>query len=99
MSRHKAPTRRRIRAAARWLDWSPTLAELFRLAAADWTPPAQARLTGGAYRQTLSARFVAADGQVMTARIRLSRDPHTGERFITSEDLSIPLGVVNGGGA
>lgn len=88
---------RNTRPAARWLDWTPALAGMFRLAGRDWTPPAQARLSGGLHRQTLSARFVDADGVVMTARIRLARDPASGERYVTGEELSIPLGILRTG--
>jgi hypothetical protein len=92
-------TRRRKRSEAIRLTWSPALAELFRLARpfADWTPPSHARLTVGAQRQTLSARFVSPEGEVMTARIRLRRDPRTGERDVVGEELSILLGRVTGG--
>lgn len=89
---------RNTRRSARWLDWSPALAGLFRLPCGDWSPPAQARLSGGLWRQTLSARFRAGDGTVMTAKIRLSRCPTSGERFVTGEELSVPLGTLHRGG-
>ncbi|NBB51479.1 hypothetical protein GVN24_24650 [Rhizobium sp. CRIBSB] len=83
---------RNTRPAARWILWSDGLADLFRLGKlGDWSPPAQARLTGGAHRQTLSARFTAADGAVMTVRLRLVRDCVSGERTIVSEELTFPL--------
>lgn len=95
--KHRA---RNTRPAARWLDWSPAVAALFRLAGVGgWTPPAQVRLSGGYHRQTLSARFVDAAGTVMTAKIRLARDPASGERYVTGEELSIPLGILPGEGA
>jgi hypothetical protein len=77
------------------------MAEAFRLAAlfSDWSPPARVRLTLGQTRQTLSARFTGPDGQVMTARLRLRRDPVSGAREVVGEDLSIPLQIARGGGA
>lgn len=91
--------RRRTRSKSRWLPWTPGLAELFRLtsAMAGWTPPAQARLTAGQSRRTLSARFVDQDGRVMTARIRLARDAHADSWDCVGEELSIPLGRIEGG--
>lgn len=97
MARRRTPGARNARPAARWLDWSPALAELFRLARGDWSPPAQVRLSGGLWRQTLSARFRAADGTVMTAKIRLVRCPHSGERYVAGEQLDIPLGTFGPG--
>ncbi len=97
MARKGRPARN-TRPAARWLDWTPALASMFRLGQlGDWRPPAQARLSGGHWRQTLSARFVAADGTVMTAKIRLARDPADGQRYVTGEELSIPLGSLRSG--
>lgn len=88
--------RRRARNKSRWLPWTPGLAELFRLPAkAGWTPPAQARLTAGQSRRTLSARFVDPDGRVMTARIRLAWDAHAESWDCVGEELSIPLGRID----
>ena len=64
---------------------------------AGWTPPAQARLTAGQSRRTLSARFVDENGRVMTARIRLAWDPHADSWDCVGEELSIPLGRIEGG--
>lgn len=90
--------RRRTGRTSRWLPWSPALASLFRLATASgWTPPLQVRLTGGAHRQTLSARFQHDDGTVMTARLRLARDCADGARYVVGEELSIPLGILKPG--
>lgn len=93
--RRKARSREAIR-----LPWSDALAAMFRLAQpfADCTPPSHARLTVGAQRQTLSARFVLPTGEIMTARIRLRRDPRTGERDVVGEEISIPLGRLDGAG-
>lgn len=92
--------RRKRNPAARWIDWSPALAELFRLAAigpdGGWSPPAQVRVTLGQSRRTVSARFQAGDGRVMTARVRLARDHHSGAWDVTDEELSIPLGAIRG---
>lgn len=46
---------------------------------------------------TLSARFTAEDGRVMTGRLRLRRDPADGEWFVTDEELSMPVGTLTGG--
>ena len=91
-------TRRGSRPAARWLPWTPAMAELFRLGClGDWSPPAEVRLSGGHWRQTLSARFTDSAGVVMTAKIRLVRDPASLERHIVGEELSIPLGRIGPG--
>lgn len=87
---------RNTRTAARWIDWTPAMAEYFRLACDSWTPPKQARLTGGRHRQTLSARFTRPDGAVMTARLRLARDCATGERYVVAEELSLPTLTIRG---
>jgi hypothetical protein len=88
----KVPARRRV---ARWLPWSDGMAALFRLAGAGgWRPPASVRLSPGEARMTLSARFTAGDGTVMTARIRLRRDRVSGLVDVVAEDLSIPLGRI-----
>ena len=91
--------RRRSRPKASWLPWTPGMAQLFRLtyAMGGWTPPAQARLTAGQSRRTLSARFVDQDGRVMTARIRLAWDAHAEAWESVGEELSIPLGRIEGG--
>lgn len=91
-------SRRRKSQAATWLSWSPVMAEIFRLAApfSDWSPPERVRLSDGHTRQTLSAKFRGPDGQVMTARLRLRRDPATGAFDVTGEELSIPLGTIRG---
>lgn len=94
MARRKRPARN-TRPAARWIDWSEAFATAFRLASSDWTPPAQVRLSGGLYRQTLSARFRTADGTVMTAKIHLTRDPVSGERYVRSEELCLSLGIAS----
>lgn len=91
--------RRRSRPKASWLPWTPQVAALFRLTIAmgGWTPPAQARLSAGQSRRTLSARFVDDEGRVMTARIRLAWDPVAAAWESVGEELSIPLGRMGGG--
>ena len=91
----KTAKHRRI---ARWLPWNEAMAELFRLASiGDWRPPASVRLSPGQSRMTLSGRFTASDGAVMTARIRLRRDQVSGEVEVVGEELSIPVLTIWGG--
>lgn len=93
MARQSAK-RRRI---ARWLPWSETMADVFRLASiGDWRPPRSVRLSPGQSQMTLSGRFTARDGTVMTARIRLRRDKVSGLVDVVGEELSIPLGTIRG---
>lgn len=85
------------RPAARWVAWSPAMAEVFTLGGelSGWNPPSQVRVSPGRHRMTLSARFTDA-GREMTARIRCVRDG-ADEWFVTSEELSIPLDVRRSG--
>lgn len=94
MARRTAPKRR----VARWLPWTPAMADVFRLASAGgWHPPASVRLSPGQSRMTLSGRFTDKDGTVMTARIRLRRDQVSGEFDVVGEELSIPILSIRGG--
>lgn len=80
---------------ARWIDWSPALAEQFRLpAAGGWTPPAQVRLTGGQHRLTLSAKFIDATGGQLIAKLRLARDCPGGDLYVVGEELQLPTLVI-----
>lgn len=96
MARRTAKTRR----VARWLPWTPAMAEVFRLASAGgWRAPASVRLSPGQNQMTLSGRFIGEDGTVMTARIRMRRDRVSGLVDVVGEELSIPLGTIRSGAA
>ncbi len=91
MARRTAKRRR----VARWLPWTEDMTRIFRLASVgDWRPPASVRLSLGQSQMTLSGRFTAKDGAVMTARLRLRRDLATGLVEVVGEELSIPVGIV-----
>jgi len=68
--------RRRNKAARRqvrviWVSWVPTMAELFDLAPADWTPPAQVKIHRGIRHSTWTARFTTPTGDTPLAKVRL----------------------------
>lgn len=91
---------RRAGSFARWIPWTPALAEHFRLVKlGDWSPPAEARLTGGLHRQTLSARFTARDGSVLVAKLRLVRDLSDGAVYVAGEELQFPTMTLGPKGA
>lgn len=90
MARRKSIRRQR---RAVWVKWTPVLAQAFRLASSEWTPPNGAHLTQGERQQTLSARFTRPDGQVMTCRIRLRRDPGSGDLSVIGEEMTLAFAI------
>lgn len=74
-----------------WTAWDEGLhRELFRLAAAGWTPPAKVRLSAGRAHITASARFRMENGNAATARVKLRRVD--GDKLeVTDEGLSVAI--------
>lgn len=92
MARRRTPRRHR------WIAWSPAYAEIFTLAAEGWRPPSHVRVSAGRSRSTLSARYTRGDGAIMTVRVRLVREPATGEFYVTAEEVELPVLRVAGAG-
>ena len=76
------------RPAARWVNWSPAMAEVFGFSnfLDGWNAPAQVRVSPGCHRMTLSAKFTNGQGREMTARVRCARDCD-GSWYVTMSEL------------
>lgn len=72
MAKRRRPLKR-ARAPITKLAFEPQHRELFRLANADWTAPAEITVRHGVRSWTLTADFAMADGALVTLTTRLAR--------------------------
>lgn len=72
MTRRRKPP---ARAAIQWLGWSVHHAELFDLAAADWTPPDRVKVQRTIRGSTWTARFTTPRGERPCVVVRLRHGP------------------------
>lgn len=77
MTRRRQKTTRP--AAAGWLRWKPSFAELFDLAGSDWTPPREVKVQPTVRGSTWTAQFTRPQGDRPTVIVRMRHgwDPIT----------------------